>query len=278
MRLGVQMAHRLLKLSLLAAGVFALAAGFVACDKQSSSSQNDNPFAKIAAERGGAAGDQGSAQSASGDSGSGTVSSPSSGSDTLLEKITPQDVTDALDALSIGYEVQTDPRGFPMVVVDPRKFPAQQFNILFFSCDKVEGQCDDIALWAWYDKSGEVNDKAIYAWNDPFQARRWSTAYVDKDNDPSLVMNINATGGIGERALQILVNTYVEDLFAFSDLLKANTSQKTSDNSDSSSSSVSYSADDTSAAVDGDIIAMTDLIKEYGGSTYEHVKQDEKKD
>ena len=273
------MAHQLLKLSL-AAGAFALAVGFVACDnKSSSSTQNDNPFAKIAAQRSApSAPASGGNQSASSDSGSSTVSAPASGPDTLIEKITPQDVTAALDALSISYEVQTDPRGFPMVVVDPRKFPAQQFNILFFSCDKVEGQCDDIALWAWYDKKGTVNDKAIYAWNDPFQARRWSTAYVDKDNDPSLVMNINATGGIGERALQILVNTYVEDIFAFNDLLKTATTQQTSDNGGSSLSTPSYSAADTAAAVDGDVLAMTNLIKVYGGSTYEHVKQDEKKD
>jgi len=278
------MANRLLRLGL-AAGAFALAIGFVACGKQSASNtQSDNPFAKIARERGGSAsqstGGANSDQSASASDGSASpsVSAPASGSDKLLEKITPQDVTGALDALSISYQVQTDPRGFPMIVVDPRKFPVQQFNILFFSCDKVEGQCDDIALWAWYDKAGQVNDKAIYAWNDPFQARRWSTAYVDKDNDPSLVMNINATGGIGERALQILVNTYIEDLFAFKDLLKTATTAQTSDNSSVSGQSVSYAPEATSAAVDGDIIAMTNLIKIYGGSTYEHVKEDEKKD
>ncbi|MFZ1988961.1 MAG: hypothetical protein WAW96_04240 [Alphaproteobacteria bacterium] len=275
------MANRLLRLGL-AAGAFALAIGFVACGKQgSSSSEKDNPFAKVATQRGSDSGSQSSggdqtAQANDGGS-SATVSAPSSGPDTLLEKITPQDVTSALDALNIPYQVQTDPRGFPMVVVDPRKFPIQQFNILFFSCDKVEGQCDDIALWAWYDKAGQVNEKAIYAWNDPFQARRWSTAYVDKDNDPSLVMNINATGGIGERALQILVNTYIEDLFAFKDLLKTATTAQTSENTSSSSSAPSYGWD-TSAAVDGDIIAMTNLIKVYGGSTYEHVKEDEKKD
>ena len=87
-----------------------------------------------------------------------------------------------------------------------------------------------------------------------------------------------ATCNIGARALQILVNTYVEDLFAFKDLLKQATTRQTSENSSSSSSSAPSYAGDTSAAVDGDIIAMTNLIKVYGGSTYEHVKDDEKKD
>lgn len=238
----------------LTAGALALLVGFAACNQQvSRSSSDESDDAPTAMAR---------------------------GSDKVVEKLTPAIVSETLDALSIKYEIQTDPRGYPMIAVETAPFPVRQFNILFFSCDGVESECDDIALWAWYDIGGDVSEKAIFAWNDPFQGRRWSTAYLDKDSDPALVMNINATGGLGERNLQILVNTFVEDMFAFHDLLKEQqvSSNNAADDvanapSATNGAAVGYASSD----VDGDILDMTALIKEFGGASFGRVKQTNKK-
>jgi len=191
----------------------------------------------------------------------------------MLDKLTPENVGATLEALNIPYSLETDPRGYPMLVVNPAKFPVRQFNVMFFSCDKVAAECDDITLWAWYDLGGPVSPKAVISWNDPFKDRHWTTAYIDKDNDPALTMNINATGGIGERALQILVNTYVEDIFSFRDALKES---QVSMNDAPSGGGVDDAVRGFSL-VDGDVLEMTELVKEFGGEGFAHVKEVDKK-
>lgn len=191
----------------------------------------------------------------------------------MIEKITPEIVSAALDTVGLTYKLQTDPRGFPMIMVDQRRLPVAQFNVLFFGCN-AQSQCEDISLWSWYDLKQSVSDKAIFAWNNPLgKSRRWSTGYLDEQNDPALVLNINATGGIGEEALQILVNTYVEDLFDFKDAIST---AKTSSNElpgDKAAMQSIKAAD----LVPSDVRVMTNLIKAYGGDSYRMTKETDTK-
>ncbi len=187
----------------------------------------------------------------------------------LIEKISPEIVTAALDTIGLSYKIATDPRGFPMIMVDQRKLPVQQFNILFFGCD-AQSECDDITLWSWYDLGHTVSDKAIFAWNNPFgKQRRWTTGYLDEQNDPALALNINATGGIGEEALQILINTYVEDIFDFKEAI---TSDKTSSNETPGAPAVR-----AAALLPEDVRKMTGLIKDYGAASFRMTKETETK-
>jgi hypothetical protein len=197
----------------------------------------------------------------------------SDGDGPIMDHFGPQDVATAFDALGLPYSIETDPRGYPMIVVDPRPFPVQQFNVLFFGCGSVDAKCEDISLWSWYDMKGAASQKAISAWNNPFKERRWSTAYLDDDGDPSLVLNINATGGIGERALQILVNTYLEDVFAFHDMITGAKSASNDADDDVPASASGFA----SSGVDPDVLEMTDLVKEYGGDAFAHTKAVNKK-
>lgn len=193
----------------------------------------------------------------------------------MLEKITPDVVTAALETVGLSYKIETDPRGFPMVMVDRQKLPVAQFNVLFFGCD-AKGACEDIALWSWYDLGYRVSDKAIFAWNNPLgKARRWTTGYLDEQNDPALVLNINATGGIGQEAVQILFNTYIEDLFDFKDAISsARTSSNENDKSTGHGVVESVSAKDI---VPSDIRTVTRLIKDHGSAGYKVTKQTDTK-
>jgi hypothetical protein len=191
----------------------------------------------------------------------------SSANSGMIEKITPDNVTSTLDTIGLTYKAGTDPRGYPMIVVDNRRLPVAQFNVLFFGCN-AKAECEDITLWSWYDLDQPVSDKAIFAWNNPFgKTRRWTTGYLDEQNDPALVLNINATGGIGEEALQILVNTYIEDLFDFKDAI---TSEKTSENETAPGTSNGIKA---AALLPSDVLHMTGLIKAHGLGGYRLTKQ-----
>lgn len=185
----------------------------------------------------------------------------------LIEKLNTDIVSSALDTIGLTYKVGTDPRGYPMIMVDNRRLPVAQFNILFFGCN-ARGECEDITLWSWYKLDRPVSDKAIFAWNNPFgKQRRWTTGYLDDQNDPALVLNINATGGIGEGALQILVNTYIEDLFDFKDAI---TSDKTSENETAPGTAKGIKA---AALLPSDVVYMTGLIKKHGLDSYRQTKQ-----
>jgi hypothetical protein len=191
----------------------------------------------------------------------------SSANSAMIEKLTPDIVSTALDSIGLTYKAGTDPRGFPMIMVDNRRLPVAQFNVLFFGCN-ARSECEDITLWSWYDLDKPVSEKAIFAWNNPFgKSRRWTTGYLDEQNDPALVLNINATGGIGEEALQILVNTYIEDLFDFKDAI---TSEKTSENETAPGASNGIKA---AALLPGDVLQMTGLIKAHGLGGYRMTKQ-----
>ena len=192
----------------------------------------------------------------------------------MVEKLTPDIFSEALDSLGLKYQTANDPRGYPMVIVDQRRLPVQQFNILFFGCN-AKGECEDVALWSWYKPDHPVSDRAIFAWNNPLaRGRRWTTGYVDDQNDPALVLNINATGGIGEEALKILVNTYVQDLFDFKKVVDASAKTAANEGREADTSDQPVTA---SALLPSDVHYMTALIKKYGAGGYARTKQSEVK-
>ena len=139
-----------------------------------------------------------------------------------IHKLTVQNVGAALTTVGFRYVETTDNRGFPLMRVETGStIAAQNLNVLFYGCNGL-GECEDITLWSWYTTRGPVDDEFVHVWNDVFrQARNWSRAYVDEDGDVVLAMHINATGGIGPDALQILVNTYLAEAADFGTFIGA---------------------------------------------------------
>lgn len=111
----------------------------------------------------------------------------------------------AITNAGYSYTETTDSAGAPMLEVYVGSLPAQQVVVLFYECGGKPATCEDIMLWSWYALPQRVSADTINAWN---ASQRWTRAYIDSDKDPVLEMDINATGGIGGDALQILVNTY----------------------------------------------------------------------
>jgi hypothetical protein len=120
-----------------------------------------------------------------------------------LTKLTVEEVGAAVQAAGHTYQTSTAEDGTPIIEIDTSGSKAQQLEVAFFECDQ-KGACEDIMVWSWYSVPGLTVDK-INSWN---QNGRWTRAYIDADKDPRLEMDINATGGIGKDALDILVNTF----------------------------------------------------------------------
>jgi hypothetical protein len=120
-----------------------------------------------------------------------------------LTKLTVEEVGAAVQAAGHSYQTSTAEDGTPIIEIDTSGSKAQQLEVAFFECDQ-KGACEDIMVWSWYSVPGLTVDK-INSWN---QNGRWTRAYIDADKDPRLEMDINATGGIGKDALDILVNTF----------------------------------------------------------------------
>lgn len=127
----------------------------------------------------------------------------------MIEKLTVDNVSNTLTELNLRFVETQDNRGYPLIqVVTEGTFAARNINIFFYGCDS--SGCEDITLYSWYEPPARVGPDTIYEWNDIFRrSRNWSRAYIDEEGDPILTMNVNATGGIGADALQILVNTYL---------------------------------------------------------------------
>ncbi len=140
----------------------------------------------------------------------------------MIDKLTAQNVGAALNAAGFRYVTEQDARGYPLLNVEPGSaIAAQNLNVYFFGCSD-SGECEDITLWSWYSTPDPVSAEPIHIWNDiSRQARNWSRAYIDQDGDAVLVMHINATGGIGIEAVQILVNTYLAEAEDFSTFVGA---------------------------------------------------------
>jgi len=137
----------------------------------------------------------------------------------VIEKLTVENIGATLVDNDLRFVETTDNRGFPLIQIETEgTFTARNINIFFYGCDATG--CEDITLYSWYEAPRPVSSQTIYEWNDIFrQARNWSRAYVDEEGDPTLVMNINATGGIGPDALQILVNTYLLESLDFAQFI-----------------------------------------------------------
>ncbi len=142
-----------------------------------------------------------------------------------ITKLTAENVGATFATNGFRFLESADNRGYPLIQVETGGLiHAENINVFFYGC--VPEGCEDITLYSWYEPATPVTAAQINTWNDIFQStRNWSRAYIDDEGDVILVMNINATGGIGPDALQILINTYLVEAQDFGVWVGAETTQ-----------------------------------------------------
>jgi len=138
----------------------------------------------------------------------------------MITKLTPENIGATFSANGIRWVESANSAGSPVLQVEviDQLQAAETINVFFYGCGA--SGCEDITLYAWFDTPARLPAQQVDIWNDIFQMNRnWSHAYVDEDGDAVLVMNVNATGGIGLDALQILVNTYLVEVRDFGEYI-----------------------------------------------------------
>ncbi len=127
----------------------------------------------------------------------------------MLQKLTPQLIGNALGAAGIAYTTGKDGVGDPMLTITGGT-AAKGMRAVFFSC--AADACEDVTLWAYVSPTGGARMDRINTWN---RDARWTRAYIDKDGDAVLELDINATGGIGDTAVGVLVRTFIDQVAKF---------------------------------------------------------------
>ncbi|MDX2101124.1 MAG: YbjN domain-containing protein [Alphaproteobacteria bacterium] len=129
----------------------------------------------------------------------------------MLERLTAEGIQALLRTQGLASRIGRDPTGDPMVTVD--QVPgAAEMRVIFFQC--AQTGCESATLWAYVRKRGSsLSVQTANEWN---RDQRWTRAYIDKDGDAVLEMDLNADGGIGRRSMEQLVRTYLSQLRAFS--------------------------------------------------------------
>lgn len=95
--------------------------------------------------------------------------------------------------------LKKDSTGDPMIV---GRMNGTKYGIYFYGCNKQHKECDDIKFGAGW--SGEtVSLKKINEWN---RAKRFGTAYLDKEGDPNVDMAVNLDYGVSVENLEDTFN------------------------------------------------------------------------
>jgi hypothetical protein len=108
-----------------------------------------------------------------------------------VQNVRPQDPGSLVRALQAGgYKAAlgTDKAGDPMIT---SAVSGTTFQIFFYNCT-VHKECATIQLHSGYDFDHALPLETINAWN---SSQRFGRAYLDKENDPILEMDVDLDDG-----------------------------------------------------------------------------------
>ena len=114
----------------------------------------------------------------------------------MVRALDPQSVVAALQASGYAAKLGTDRVGDPMVTSG---VSGTTFQIFFYNCTNHQA-CATVQFHSAYDISTPVGLDQINAWN---QKKRFGRAFLDKENDPVLEMDVDLDDGGLSRLLFI---------------------------------------------------------------------------
>jgi hypothetical protein len=102
----------------------------------------------------------------------------------------PQSIVDALQAGGYAAKLGADKVGDPMVTSG---VSGSTFQIFFYNCTDHK-ECATVTFHSGYDLKTDVSVEAINEWN---RSERFGRAYLDKEYDPILDMDVDLdVGGV----------------------------------------------------------------------------------
>lgn len=132
------------------------------------------------------------------------------GAPSLLSSHDPETLVRFLQEEGYRAQLTRDRTGDPMI---RSASGGTGFSIMFYGC-KSNRQCADLQFQAAWDfEQGHPSAALINQWN---AERRFTKAYLDKENDPVLEMDVLFTGGrMGREAFAEHLAAYTDGLAAF---------------------------------------------------------------
>ena len=106
----------------------------------------------------------------------------------------PETVIKALQAEGYAAKLEKDGEGDPMIVSSADGVP---FRVHFYGCTGGK-DCATVQFSAGYDREGETPLTLINDWN---RDKRFGRAFLDKEGDPYLQMDVDLDGGGVSNAL-----------------------------------------------------------------------------
>ncbi len=108
----------------------------------------------------------------------------------------PESLVKALQAEGYAAKLGTDKTGDPMITSG---VSGTTFQIFFYNCTGGAA-CATVQFHSGYDLTSEVSLERINEWN---RGQRFGRAFLDKENDPILQMDVDLDDGGMSRALFI---------------------------------------------------------------------------
>ena len=133
-----------------------------------------------------------------------------------LAELTQAD-PDQLSALisSKGYPVEqgTDDIGDPQLVV---KSEGTAFYIQFYGCGEDHLNCTSVQFLAAFDMADGMTAEQALGWS---RDQRFTSVYLDDEQDPFLQMDMNIDGGVSEANFTDNLEIWRSSLSAFKDYI-----------------------------------------------------------
>ena len=100
----------------------------------------------------------------------------------------PQSLVDALQAGGYAAKLGVDKVGDPMITSG---VSGTTFQIFFYNCTDHK-ECATVTFHSGYDLTSQPSLELVNEWN---RAQRFGRAYLDKENDPILEMDVDLDDG-----------------------------------------------------------------------------------
>lgn len=108
--------------------------------------------------------------------------------DTVLTSISPAEVRAVVETSGVQVQLTQDSAGDPLLNV---KSDGLNYQVLFYGCEN--GRCNSIQFRAWWKLDHKVDSAAIHKYE---VERRYGRAYLDKDEDPTIEVNVWLKPGV----------------------------------------------------------------------------------
>jgi Putative bacterial sensory transduction regulator len=121
--------------------------------------------------------------------------------------VTAPEVANVLQRAGYKAEVSTDKYGDPLI---RSASSGVGFSVYFYTCHKTP-RCTGIQFYAGFKKPG-IAETQVSEWN---RTTRFGKAYLDKDGDPNLEMDMDVEHGATSEAIANDLDRWVAVLAAF---------------------------------------------------------------